>query len=207
MIFTYIARLDDSLPLVSFDHGKSFRNTAILQDFTKHLNASSPTNRSVRIEADILHYIIEDGVVYSVVTSSQFHSTHAFTYLQDVQHQFNAKYAARLSTTASPYSFMDFEAAISTVAREHSSRSSLRQLSAEANDVRQHMLASVRDIVGRGTKLSEVEAQSERLLAGTREFMDSAKELDMQALWRQYGTPAMIVGGLLFFVLLRYWLF
>jgi vesicle transport protein SEC22 len=53
-------------------------------------------------------YVLERGVGYLVLCDKSFSKRLAFTYLEDLQTEFQNQYGARVHTVSRPYHFIEF---------------------------------------------------------------------------------------------------
>lgn len=53
-------------------------------------------------------YVLEHGVCYLVLCDKAFSKRLAYTYLEDLQTEFQNQYGARVHTVSRPYSFIEF---------------------------------------------------------------------------------------------------
>lgn len=203
MNLTVVFRLSDSTPLCSYAHTKVKSALSDMKELAQHLTSSSLPKRSVSNGSTNVHYLISGSVIYMVSVPSSFSSAVAMSYLQSVQSSFASRYSTNAVSTAAPYSLAEFEQELQRAAQDAESRTSLLQLQSETEEVRDQMAASLQEIIGRGNKLSEMEAQSEALVAGTHMVLADAKQLDIQAWWRLYGTYVVVGAVILLIILLK----
>ena len=114
VLLTMIARVADGLPLAASvqDDEESGKNMIQYQtqakQIFKRLSQSSPNRCTIDSGAYFFHYIIVNDVCYLVLTEKSFPKRTAFTYLEDLQNEFDVQYGNRVSTVQRPYAFIEF---------------------------------------------------------------------------------------------------
>lgn len=109
-----IARIADGLPLAASVQDDEELGKNLIQYQTqakqifKKLSPSSPNRCTIDSAAYYFHYIIVNDVCYLVLTEKSFPKRAAFSYLEDLQNEFDMQYGNRVSTVSRPYAFIEF---------------------------------------------------------------------------------------------------
>lgn len=172
------------------------------------------------------HYLIENGVIYLVLTEKQFSRRLAFLYLDELKNEFESLYAARVNTVSRPYAFIEFDnfiqrckksytdsRATANLANTGSSGSAdgsgfsqqsasrrqnagLTKVSSELADVQRIVVQNINDILQRGEALSALDAKAVDLAAVSVRYREDARKLNQRT------TFMKVVGVILLIVLL-----
>ena len=110
---TIIARLIDGLPLAAsmedeHDEGGLAEYKSQAKQLFKRLNESSPNRCSIESGSFVFHYAIEYGVCYLTLVDRSYPKRLAFSYLEELQKQFQMEYGGEVGTVARPYAFIKF---------------------------------------------------------------------------------------------------
>jgi vesicle transport protein SEC22 len=157
---TIIARVVDGLPLAaSMDDEESLDlteyKTQAKQIFKKLVNESD-SRCSIESKALIFHYLIEFGVCYLVLCDKSYPKKLAFSYLEEIQKEFHAKYGNEITTVARPYAFVKFDSFIQKTKKAYKDvrgNRNLQKLNDDLNDVTRIMTKNIQDVLGRGEAL------------------------------------------------------
>eukprot|EP00126_Sphaerothecum_destruens_P004417 Sdes_comp18174_c0_seq3m7693 len=158
---TIIARLIDGLPLAaSMEDDVDDRGMAEYKSqgkmIFKKLTDSSPNRCSIESGAFIFHYFIEYGVCYLTLVDKSYPKKLAFSYLQELQKQFQIEYGNEVGTAARPYAFIKFDTFIQKTKKNYMdtrAQRNLAKLNDELQDVQRIMTQNIQDVLGRGEKL------------------------------------------------------
>uniref|UniRef100_A0A224ZBV0 Vesicle transport protein SEC22 n=1 Tax=Rhipicephalus zambeziensis TaxID=60191 RepID=A0A224ZBV0_9ACAR len=116
VLMTMIARVADGLPLsasVQDDQQQlgvgntEYQNQAKM--LFKKLNNQSFSRSTIETGPYNFHYMIENGVCYLVLTEKSFSKRLAFSFLEDLQNEFNSQYGSKVNSVNRPYSFIEFD--------------------------------------------------------------------------------------------------
>ncbi|OTF82442.1 vesicle-trafficking protein SEC22b-A-like protein [Euroglyphus maynei] len=145
VLMTMIARISDGLPLAASiqDDETIGRNIVNYQNQAKHLfrkmNVHSPSQMSIETDPFIFHILNDQQVCYLVLCEKSFSRRIAFSYLEDLQRQFQQDYMSRKAKK----NFTDSRA-----------RRNLNQLNSELQDVQKIMVQNIDDVLQRGLAIS-----------------------------------------------------
>ena len=74
----------------------------------------------------------------------------------------------------------------------------MSRLQEELLDVSHIMTSNIKDVLERGNKLEKMSLMSDALAADSKRYVRDARQLNLDALFRKYGTPAILIGIVLF---------
>lgn len=86
-------------------------------------------------------------------------------------------------------------------------QSNLSKLNEDLQDVTRIMTKNMEDLLWRGDSLDRMSTISGELKDSAKMFKDKARHLNLQALYRKYGPPAIIASIILSVFLVRYYFF
>ncbi|BFZ62312.1 SNAP receptor [Saitoella coloradoensis] len=224
VLSTTIARLSDGLPLAASVEDQSeeeklaeYKKQAKL--VIRQLNDQSETRASIESGAYLLHYLIDQGVVYLVIANKSYPRALAFSYLSDLASEFTTSYPP--SQTADPrlrpYAFVAFDTFMQKTKRiyadpravqEHAyggggtkTKGGLDQLESELKDVQRVMTKNIEDLLYRGDSLNRMSDLSSSLRDESKKYRKKARDINLEAMLRQYGP----IGAIVLFVLFIFW--
>ncbi|KAJ3085626.1 SNAP receptor [Quaeritorhiza haematococci] len=210
---TVIARVADGLPLAaSMDDEESedltdYKNQAKL--IFKRLSPQSDQRCSIETGPYVFHYLIEFGVCYLTLCDRSYPKKLAFSYLEELQKEFQEKYGNEVGTVARPYAFVKFDTFIQKVKKQYKdtrTQRNVHKLNEDLQDVTRIMTKNIQEVLGRGEALDRMTSLSSTLSAESRKYKDKAKQLHLLALYQKYGPFAIVGAIVLFFLYLRfYW--
>ncbi|XP_054919716.1 vesicle-trafficking protein SEC22b isoform X1 [Dermacentor andersoni] len=164
VLMTMIARVADGLPLsasVQDDQQQlgvgntEYQNQAKM--LFKKLNNQSFSRSTIETGPYNFHYMIENGVCYLVLTEKSFSKRLAFSFLEDLQNEFNSQYGSRVNSVNRPYSFIEFDTYIQKAKKafmDSRARRNLSSLNSELQDVQRIMVQNIDDVLQRGSVIS-----------------------------------------------------
>jgi len=74
----------------------------------------------------------------------------------------------------------------------------MSRLQEELMDVSHIMTSNIKDVLERGNKLEKMSLMSDALAAESKRYVRDARQLNLDALYRKYGTPAILIAIVLF---------
>ncbi|KAF9386531.1 SNAP receptor [Podila verticillata] len=208
---TMIARVSDALPLAeSMDDEqvelREYKSQAKL--IFRKLNANSEKRCSIESGSYVFHYIIDHGVVHLCICERNYPRKLAFTYLDDLSKEFFMSYGNEIDRPGlRPYAFVKFDTFMQKTKRLYQdtrTQSNLTKLHEDLQDVTKIMTRNMEDLLYRGETLDNLQGKSEMLLRDSAHYRKTARDVNLQALYRKYGPPA--IAGLVF-LLVIYWRF
>lgn len=226
----YISRLTDGLLLLqSAEHTSSpsgngagvvnidvYRNQA--KQFLRTLNARSPARMSVDSNPYVYHYIIENNIVYLILTDKSYPTRLASCFLDDISQDFvqslkeeyGDEWLRTVETIGKQYAFLKFDRNIQRRRREYmdpSSTSNVKKLTEDLASIHNVMRKTIDDVFERGTKLDDVSEMSKNLATESKRMRWNAKKLSMMALWKQYMPVVAIVTVVATMLFVNFYIF
>ncbi|KAK9386485.1 Longin-like domain-containing protein [Lipomyces mesembrius] len=210
---TTIVRLNDKLPLAastddSQDQSDLAKYTAEEKEIIRKLNETSEPRASIESGPYNHHYLIANGLIYITICEKSYPRKLAFTYLDELDREFINSYGHRIDQPdLRPFAFINFDNFIQKTKRVYEdSRTSvnLDKLNSELQDVTRVMTKNIEDLLYRGDSLDRMTNLSSSLRAESSKYRKAAKQINFDAMIRQY---APVVGASLIFVFLVYWIF
>jgi vesicle transport protein SEC22 len=214
VLLTMIARVADGLLLSASvqEDEQSSRNLVDCQTQAKQLfrklsqDPNPPARCSLETANYLFHYLIERGVCYLVLCEKSFSKRLAFSYLEDIQHEFSSQYSARLDTVSRPYSFIEFDTYMQKARKSYMdsrARRNLGHINTELQDVQRIMVQNIDDVLMRGEALSVLDTKASNLSTQSQKYRKDAKYLNLRSSYAK--IAAVIVVVILFLLFIRYW--
>ncbi|KAJ3205796.1 SNAP receptor [Dinochytrium kinnereticum] len=197
---TIIARVADGLPLAaSMDDEESedltdYKNQA--KQLFKRLSPDSDQRCSIETGPFVFHYLIEFGVCYLTLCDRSYPKKLAFSYLEEIQKEFQEKYGNEVGTVARPYAFVKFDTYIQKSKKQYKdtrTQRNIHKLNDDLQDVTRIMTKNIHEVLGRGENLDK-----------SKKYLKDAKKLNLQALYQKYGPPAIIALVVLIVLWIRF---
>ncbi|KAI0036021.1 protein transport protein Sec22 [Vararia minispora EC-137] len=214
---TIIVRASDALPLAaSVDDEQTEQKLSEQKQQAKlvfrRLTPQSEPRLSIESGAYTLHYLITNNVVYLTIAEKAYPRKLAFSYLDELSKEFNSSYGAKIEEARKPYAFVGFDTFMSKTARLYSdtrtaqaaSGSSLDRLNDDLQDVTRIMTKNMEELLWRGDSLDRMSHLSTSLRAESEKYRKAARNINVQAMLRQYAPIAAI---LFIIIILLYWRF
>ncbi|XP_013384478.1 vesicle-trafficking protein SEC22b isoform X2 [Lingula anatina] len=174
----------------------------------KKLNEQSPVRCSLEAGAYVFHYLIERGVCYLVLCEQSFSKRLAYTYLEDLQTEFNMQYGTKIQTVSRPYSFIEFDTYIQKAKKSYMdsrARRNLGHINTELQDVQRIMVQNIDDVLQRGEALSALDTKAANLSTLSQKYKKDAHYLNLKSSYAKIGAVIVIV--IIILLILRYWVF
>ncbi|KAG2237619.1 hypothetical protein INT48_004522 [Thamnidium elegans] len=209
---TIIARISDGLPLAaSMDDEQLAEYKGQAKTIFKRLSPNSEPRCSIESGKYVFHYIIEGSVCYLCICDQSYPRKLAFSYLEELVKEFNMSYGNEVDKPGlRPYAFVKFDTFMQKTKRIYQdtrTQSNLSKLNEDLQDVTRIMTKNMEDLLWRGDSLDRMSTISGELKDSAKMFKDKARHLNLQALYRKYGPPAIIALVILFVLLVRYYWF
>ncbi|ORX90336.1 snare-like protein [Basidiobolus meristosporus CBS 931.73] len=216
VLSTIIARVGDGLPLAaSMDDEQSetelaeYKNQAKM--IFKKLTPNSESRCSIESGKYVMHYLIANDVCYLCVCEKKYPRKLAFSFLDELAQEFFVSYGNELTKpNLRPYAFIKFDTFIQKTKRlyqDSRTQHNLTKLNEDLQDVTKIMTKNMEDLLWRGDSLDRMSSMSEQLRGESLKYKKDARNLNLQALYRKYGLPAIVVLAFLFVIYLRFWWF
>jgi len=142
------------------------------------------------------------------ITDKSYPRKLAFSYLQELAKEFDTSFGAEAQKpNLRPYAFVQFDTFISATKRVYQdsrAQTNLDRLNVELQDVTKVMTKNIEDLIYRGDSLDRMSTLSSSLRDESAKYRKQARQINLMAMWRQYG-PVGIVA--FFFLFIIYWRF
>lgn len=216
VLLTMIARVADGLPLSASvqEDEQSGRSLVEYQTQAKQLfrklsqDPNPPARCTLEASNYFFHYMIERGVCYLVLSEKSFSKRLAFSYLEDLQNEFNSQYGSRLDTVSRPYSFIEFDTYMQKARKSYMdsrARRNLGHINTELQDVQRIMVQNIDEVLMRGEALSVLDSKASNLSTMSQKYKKDAKYLNLRSSYAKIAAVIILVVLLLLF--LRYLIF
>ncbi|KAG5518627.1 hypothetical protein PMAC_002596 [Pneumocystis sp. 'macacae'] len=211
---TIITRITDGLPLcASVDDKHSEIELQQQKQQSKIIFRKLTVNSEIRASIEsgqyFLHYFIDNNVCYLCICDKSYPRKLAFSYLNEISEEFWKTYgndAMKLSLR--PYAFVQFvDISIQRIMRLYlapRASSNLDKLNNELQDVTRAMTKNIEDLIYRGHSLDRMSNLSSDLRYESIKYKKAAKNINFDALIRQYGAICITV---FIIILISWWKF
>ncbi|KAI0921447.1 hypothetical protein AcW1_004583 [Taiwanofungus camphoratus] len=213
---TLIVRASDALPLAA-----SVDDEQTEQALQEHKQQAKLIFRRITPNAEprcsiesgqyTLHYLISDNVVYLVIADKSYPRKLAFSYLDELSKEFVTSYGAKVETVRKPYAFVGFDTFMGKTARLYqdtrtasAAGSNLDKLNDELQDVTRIMTKNMEELLWRGDSLDRMSHLSTSLRSESERYRKAARNVNVQAMLRQYAPIGAVV---LVLIILLWWRF
>ncbi len=96
------------------------------------------------------------GVCYLALCDKSYPKKLAFSYLEEIQQEFQASHGHEIGTVARPYACVKFDSVIQRAKKQYKdarAQRNLNKLNEELGDVTRIMNKNIQDVLGRGEQL------------------------------------------------------
>ena len=203
------------------DDDKNFwyvRNQA--QEFLK--NMSSKENLcTVNIDSQsyIMHYKINENVVYLVITNKKYPQKLAFCFLAEIDDGFteelkkqfgtqSVSYYSKLETIDRANYFIRFEKYIKKKRKEYlnvDDVNNIEKVNREISDVHDIMKENINLIIDRDRNMNSIHKLSESIKDNSGKFEKTAKQTKLKMLLAQYSILISIVAIILLIIIFKFY--
>ncbi|EPZ33749.1 snare-like protein [Rozella allomycis CSF55] len=196
---TIIARVADGLPLAASldDDEQEFSiHKQQAKALLKRLTESTDQRCSVETGPYVFHYLIELNVCYLCICDRSYPKKLAFSYLEELQKEFQQSFADRIETVDRPYALIKFDTYIQKAKRNYQdarSQRNVEKLNEDLQDVTRIMTKNIQDVLGRGERIDKMTEISSKLSEESKKYAKEARNLNLMAMYRKYGPPAIVV--------------
>eukprot|EP01084_Bolivina_argentea_P038983 72055_1 len=178
-LFSLIGRVQDGLLLSGSQHDSNELPDLKRQAKRVIKNIKSKQAR-VSIDAGnyCFHYLISYDIVYIVLVDSSYPTGLAFSYLEELNEQFYAKYGDSMYQFDSAWACVSFANDIAKLQTEYinpRTPKNLKRINEELSQVHDIMRENLADIMGRGTALDSILNDSNRVRDQSQGFKKKAK--------------------------------
>ncbi|KAK0453835.1 probable SEC22-synaptobrevin (V-SNARE) [Armillaria ostoyae] len=213
---TIIVRASDSLPLAASVDDEQTEQT--LQEhkqqsklICRRITPNSEPRCSIESGQYTLHYLISDNVIFLTIADKSYPRKLAFSYLDELSKEFATTYGPKVESVRKPYAFVGFDTFMSKTARlyrdtrtANAAASGLDRLNDDLQDVTRIMTKNMEELLWRGDSLDRMSQLSTSLRADSEKYRKAARNINWQAMLRQYAPVGAIALILIIFV---YWRF
>jgi vesicle transport protein SEC22 len=218
---TIIVRATDALPLAaSVDDEQTEQALQEHKQQSKlifrRISPNSEPRCSIESGAYTLHYLISNNVVFLTIADKSYPRKLAFSYLDELSKEFDTTYGNKVEGVKRPYAFVGFDTFMSKTARLYrDSRTAAASASAGGNaldrlnddlqDVTRIMTKNMEELLWRGDSLDKMSHLSTSLRSESEKYRRAARNINFQAMLRQYAPLAALVFFLIVFLWWRFW--
>ncbi|KIY45899.1 protein transport protein Sec22 [Fistulina hepatica ATCC 64428] len=215
---TIITRATDALPLAaSVDDEQTEQSLQEHKQQAKlvfrRITPNSEPRCSIESGQYTLHYLISENVVFLTIADKSYPRKLAFSYLDELSKEFMTSYGAKVDSVRKPYAFVGFDTFMSKTARLYrdtrtasaASGSSLDKLNDDLQDVTRIMTKNMEELLWRGDSLDRMSHLSTSLRSESQKYRKAARNINIQAMIRQYAPIGGIVLFILIFIYWRFW--
>jgi len=211
---TIIVRAVDTLPLAASVDDE--QTESALQEHKqqaklifRRITPNAEPRCSIESGPYTLHYLISDNVVYLVIADKSYPRKLAFSYLDELSKEFLTSYGQKIESVRKPYAFVGFDTFMSKTARlyqdtRNAGGSKMDKLNDELQDVTRIMTKNMEELLWRGDSLDRMSHLSTSLRSESEKYRKAARNINIQAMIRQYAPIAAVVFILFLFVLWRF---
>lgn len=203
VLLTMIARVADGLPLAASvqENEQSGRDILEYQNqakmLFKKLNNQSPVRCTIETGPYMFHYYTENGVCYLVLCDKGFSKRLAYSYLEDLQNEFNSQYGRKVPTVSRPYSLIEFDTYIQKAKKrvmDSRSRVHLSTLNSELQDVQRIMVQNIDDVLQRGAAISVLDNKASNLSVLSQKYKKDAHYLNLRSTYAKVAAGFIVVA-------------
>ena len=201
------------------DNDKNFwyvRNQA--QEFLKNMN-SKENLCTVNIDSQsyIMHYKINENVVYLVITNKKYPPKLAFCFLSEINEGFNEElkkqfgtqsvsYYSKLETIDRANYFLRFEKYIKKKRNEYldvDNTNNIERLNKEISDVHEIMKENINLIIDRDRTMNSINSLSESIKDNSGKFEKAARQTKLKMLLAKYSIFISIIAIILLIIIFK----
>ncbi|EGC40400.1 hypothetical protein DICPUDRAFT_146775 [Dictyostelium purpureum] len=201
VLFAILCRVSDGLILSeSMDTLNPTFDKYRLQAKVIFGKLSRVSDKAVTIDVNDKYYfayIIEHEICYLSFCEKSYSKKLTFKFLDELAKEFYNTYGFEVPTAKRPYQFIAFESFITKTKKQYQdtrTQKNLSNISTELEEVRNIMTKNIKDIVGRGEKLSDINQKSELLLADSVKYEKQTVALSSKLFFKKYG-PILIIAN------------
>ncbi|KAK0461901.1 protein transport protein Sec22 [Desarmillaria tabescens] len=210
---TIIVRASDSLPLAASVDDEQTEQA--LQEhkqqsklICRRITPNSEPRCSIESGQYTLHYLIADNVIFLTIADKSYPRKLAFSYLDELSKEFRYNLWAESGVRSQAlrlYTFMSKTARLYRDTRTaNAAASGLDKLNDDLQDVTRIMTKNMEELLWRGDSLDRMSHLSTSLRSESEKYRKAARNINWQAMLRQYAPVGAIVLILIIFV---YWRF
>ncbi|CCE63737.1 hypothetical protein TPHA_0F02570 [Tetrapisispora phaffii CBS 4417] len=174
------------------------------------MTPQSATEATIESNNYEINYIKNGVVIYFVIVEKNYPRNLAFSYLNDIQQEFQHSYINDVTKpNIRPYAFVKFDNFLTKTKNIYSDKKvqdNLDQLNQELVGVKQVMSKNIEDLLYRGDSLDKMSDMSSNLRETSKKYRKSAQKINFDLLLSQYAPIAIsaLLGVFLFwYIFLR----
>eukprot|EP00039_Didymoeca_costata_P007255 m.97819 g.97819 ORF g.97819 m.97819 type:complete len:217 (-) comp13612_c0_seq7:2968-3618(-) len=215
VLMTLIARLNDGLHMCASTEDDASKGIREYKGYAKELinglDSQAPHRCTVTTKGSYeFHYAIEKGVVYLALCSSQFPKSNAFSYLEEIQAEFDNQYGDQVDVQARPYCFIAFDKFVQRTKKKYTdtggARSNLEKVNTELSQVTRIMTQNLEEVMDRGAQLGEMKEKSMSLSLRSKQYLHDSKKLAWD-IWVRKWAPVICIVAVLVVLFLWFFIF
>ncbi|ORZ40785.1 hypothetical protein BCR44DRAFT_1492395 [Catenaria anguillulae PL171] len=131
-----------------------------------------------------------------------------FEFLSELAKEFFLQHGHDVPSAVRPYAFVKFDTFIQKLKRQYQDTrnppSHLQRLNEDLQDVTRIMTKNMEDLLYRGDTLDRMGTMSEALRESSLKYRKDARKLRLEAMYRTYGPPAVVLLVILLVLYFRY---
>jgi vesicle transport protein SEC22 len=213
-LVTFVARIQDGMILVAtqdyMNELEEYKNAckALIKNLNKSHTPARCTIEGGSGSKYYIHYIIESNLVYLCICERGYPRKLAFTYLEEVNKEFQVIYSIDdILRFSRPYAAISFDPKMQRIRRTYldpNTAGNVSKLNNELYEIHNIMSANINEVLQRGEKLDTMETRSSMLLQESKKFQKYAKYINLQQLYRTWAPIVAILFFLTMFIYFRY---
>lgn len=212
VLHTYIARVSDGFPFVaSIEEDNSLsKQKSELKSLARKVTPTWEPRASIESGSYTIYYLLDaaSDVIYLTICDSSYPAKLAFSYLDEIAREFLQTYASELNKPElRPFPFVRFDNFLQKtkqVYQDTRATRNLDKLNTELQDVTRVMTKNIEDLLYRGDSLDRMSDLSSSLKTESKKYRRKARQINLEALIRQY-IPVIGLSVILLF--LFWWVF
>lgn len=156
----------------------------------------------------VFHYLVEQNVCYLCLCDKTYPRRLAFSYLEELQKEFQDSFANEIMNAARPYALVKFDTSIQKIKKQYKNTQTQRniaKLNEDLHDVTRIMTRNIQDVLGRQEALNRMSEMSSQLVSDSNKYLKGTKYLNWQAMYRKYGPPTFVILVVLIVLYWRFW--
>lgn len=161
---------------------------------------------SFSLEMSNFSYIIDSNICFLCICDKLYPKQLGFNYLEEIQKEFLSAFGGEVEKAGRPYAFIKFDSTMQKLKKQYKdsrSQRNLTKLNDELTDVTRIMTKNIQDVLQRGEKMDRLSQLSSQLSSESKKYAKNARQLNIQAMYRKYGPPIIVLAIILLILYLR----
>jgi len=162
------------------ENGLTGNFSTVSRVLLKKIPTDKDSKQSLMYDKYVFHYDCEEGIVYLVMSDTEFSRSLAFTYLTDIKQRFQNTYGDRAKTAIAFAFNADFSRVLQSQMERINSNSEDPKISAikgQLSEVKDNMVNNIDKVLLRGEKIELLVDKSESLEQHAFKFQRASKGL------------------------------